>query len=324
MLSKKSNFFSAITTLIFVLGTLSSCKQPTKKNKATPEATPFFKLSLAQWSMHRMIKSGKVSPYTFAEKAKAWGFEGLEYVNNLYPDVMKSDNKPQALAAFIAKSNEKAKEHGMKNVLIMIDSEGDLASSDAAVREQAIENHKQWIDAAEKMGCIAVRLNLHGESDEKRWVTNSIASLTELSNYAAPKNINVIVENHGRLSSNAKLLMEVINGVNLDNCGTLPDFGNFCMSEGYGSLRGNNCDDPYDPYLGVKEMMPKAFGVSAKSYDFDTYGNESNLNFNTLLKIVKDSGYTGFIGVEYEGSELSEEEGIAATRALLLKIAKEL
>jgi len=159
---------------------------------------------------------------------------------------------------------------------------------------------------------------------EKRWVTNSIASLTALSNYAAPKNINVIVENHGRLSSNAKLLMEVISGVNLDNCGTLPDFGNFCMSEGYGSLRGNNCDDPYDPYLGVKEMMPKAFGVSAKSYDFDTYGNESNLNFNTLLKIVKDSGYTGFIGVEYEGSELSEEEGIAATRALLLKIAKEL
>ena len=324
MLSKKCNYLSAITTLIFTLGILSSCEQPAKKNKAPTEAAPFFKLSLAQWSMHRMIKSGKVSPYAFAEKAKAWGFEGLEYVNNLYPDVMKSDNKPQALAAFVAKSNEKAKEHGMKNVLIMIDSEGDLASSDTAVREQAIENHKQWIDAAEKMGCVAIRLNLHGEGDEKRWVANSIASLTALSNYAAPKNINVIVENHGRLSSNAKLLMDVINGVDLDNCGTLPDFGNFCMSEGYGSLYGNICDAPYDPYLGVQEMMPKAFGVSAKSFEFNAAGEETTLDYNRLIKIVKDSGYNGYIGVEYEGDQLSEEEGIAATKKLLQKIAKEL
>jgi sugar phosphate isomerase/epimerase len=324
MVFKNANSLSLWTALALCVSITYSCNAPVKKNKMPEASSSFFKLSLAQWSMNKMIKSGEVSPYTFAEKAKAWGFEGLEYVNNLYVDVMQSEAKSEALAAFVEKSNALAKEHGMKNVLIMIDSEGDLASSDEALRNQAIENHKQWIDAAAKMGCSAVRLNLHGENDPQLWVANSIQSLTALSDYAAPQNINVIVENHGRLSSNAGLLMQVINGVNLDNCGTLPDFGNFCMSEGYGSLHGNNCDDVYDPYLGVKEMMPKAFGVSAKSFEFDADGNETTLDYKRLIKIVKDSGYNGFIGVEYEGSKLSEEDGIAATRDLLLKIAKEL
>ena len=203
----------------------------------------------------------------------------------------------------------------------MIDEEGDLSSSEEQERMTAIENHKLWIDAAHKMGCTAVRLNLHGEKEEAKWIKNSIESLTALSEYAAPFNINVIVENHGGKSSNANLLMQVINQVSFSNCGTLPDFGNFCMSENWGSLKDNKCNDLYDPYLGVSEMLPKAFGVSAKSYEFDANGDETILDYYKLLSIVKKGGYDGFIGVEYEGEELSEKEGILATKRLLEKVA---
>lgn len=307
---------------LIILALIFSCQNP---KKSTPDAEPFFKMSLAQWSFNKSFRSGGVSPYEFARLASELGFEGLEYVNQLYPDVMDSEDKSAAIAAFVEKNNVLAAQYKLQNVLIMIDSEGDLASSDENTRSEAIANHKLWIDAANQMGCSAVRLNLFGESDPEKWVANSILSLTDLADYAADKNINVIVENHGRLSSNVPVLMKVINGTGKSNCGTLPDFGNFCIAEeGYGSLFDGSCKEFYDPYKGVSEMIVKAFGVSAKSYDFDEEGNETTLDYNRLIKIVKDAGYKGFVGVEYEGSRLSEEEGIIATKTLLEKIGAKL
>jgi sugar phosphate isomerase/epimerase len=307
---------------LIILALIFSCQNP---KKSTPDAKPFFKMSLAQWSFNKSFRSGGVSPYEFARLASELGFEGLEYVNQLYPDVMDSEDKSAAIAAFVEKNNALAAQYKLQNVLIMIDSEGDLASSDENTRSEAIANHKLWIDAANQMGCSAVRLNLFGESDPEKWVANSILSLTDLADYAADKNINVIVENHGRLSSNVPVLMKVINGTGKSNCGTLPDFGNFCVAEeGYGSLFDGSCKEFYDPYKGVSEMIVKAFGVSAKSYDFDEEGNETTLDYNRLIKIVKDAGYKGFVGVEYEGSRLSEKEGIIATKTLLEKIGAKL
>tara|TARA_B100001109_G_scaffold255400_1_gene258263 strand:- start:1984 stop:2955 length:972 start_codon:yes stop_codon:yes gene_type:complete len=297
-----------------------SCKNETHKTASS--APLFFKLSLAQWSFHRAFREGGVSPYEFAKRANDLGFKGLEYVNALYPDVMESKDKDVAIQEFIDKNNALALKYKMQNVLIMIDSEGDLSSSNEKERIRAIENHKKWIDAANKMGCSAVRLNLNGENDVEPWIKNSIESLNALSAFAKPLNINVIVENHGGKSSNASLLMKVINSVSYSNCGTLPDFGNFCMSEDWGSLKDNKCNNPYDPYLGVSEMLPKAFGLSAKSYEFDDNGDETILDYYKLLSIVKKGGYQGFIGVEYEGETLSEKDGIIATKKLLEKAAK--
>jgi sugar phosphate isomerase/epimerase len=296
-----------------------------KSKKSTPpQEESVYKLSLAQWSFNKSFKSGDVSPYEFAKMASELGFEGLEYVSQLYTDVMESEDKPVAIQAFVDKNNALAAQYKIKNVLIMVDDEGDLSTSDENSRLKAIENHKLWIQAAHKMGCSAIRLNLHGEDDVTLWTTNSITSLQTLSEFAKPLNVNIIVENHGGNSSNASLLMNVINQVKFDNCGTLPDFGNFCLSKDWGSLKDNKCNNPYDPYLGVSEMMPKAFGVSAKAYDFDTDGNETILDYQKLLSIVKKSGYKGFIGVEYEGDHLSEEEGIIATRKLIEKTVSNL
>ena len=320
--NKKNFTMRSIILSLITLTLIFSCQNP---KKSTPAAKPFFKLSLAQWSFNKSFREGGVSPYEFAKRASELGFEGLEYVNQLYPDVMKSEDKVAAIQTFVEKNNALAKQYNMQNVLIMIDEEGDLASSDENTRLEAIANHKLWVDAASQMGCSAVRLNLFGEKDPEKWIENSILSLSDLSDYAADKNINVIVENHGRLSSNIPFLMRVINGTGKANCGTLPDFGNFCIAdEGYGSLFDGSCEKFYDPYQGVSEMIHSAFGMSAKSYDFDAEGNETTLDYSRLISIVKEAGYTGFVGVEYEGNRLSEEEGIIATQTLLKKIAAKL
>ncbi|WP_027126965.1 sugar phosphate isomerase/epimerase family protein [Gelidibacter mesophilus] len=319
----KKNFISLC--LFFIMTTVFvGCKENTAKSDiaqvSDEEKEPFFKLSLAQWSLHRTIGDGILDPLDFAEKAKEMGFEGIEYVSGLYSKQIESMGMEALQEALKAKSEE----HGVDNVLIMIDGEGNLAASEEKERIQAVENHKKWVDAAAYLGCHSIRVNLFGSNNEEEWIANATLGLKLLAAYGQTKNINIIVENHGGLSSHAGLLVQVMKNVDMDNCGTLPDFGNFCVKRDSGGNWGGNCIEEYDKYKGTEEMMPYAKGVSAKSYDFDDQGNETTLDYPRFLKIVKDAGYTGFVGVEFEGSNVSEEKGIELTRDLLLKIGRTL
>ncbi|HHC78542.1 MAG TPA: sugar phosphate isomerase/epimerase [Flavobacteriia bacterium] len=327
----RANAFSLLIMLLLSIG-LTSCKKQEKEKKEAPttekatETQPFFKLSLAQWSLHRAIIDGSLNPIDFAQKANEMGFEGLEYVSGLYKGYLeKSTDKEHAFQNMLDSLKLKSEKYGLKNLLIMIDGEGDLAATDESVRNQAIENHKKWVDAAAFLGCHSIRVNLFGNGNNaEAWSKYSVKSLKKLCQYGKEKNVNIIVENHGGFSSNATLLTKVIADVGMDNCGVLPDFGNFCLKREGGDPWKGKCIEEYDRYKGIEQMMPYAKGVSAKSYDFDENGNETTIDFKRMLKIIKDAGYTGFIDVEYEGGRLPEEAGIEATKALLLKVASEL
>ena len=327
---KRRKFIYKTSTVglgISILGTYA-CKETKKDPIEVPqratvqEMNPFFELSLAQWSMHKMILEEGVDPYSFAEKAKNWGFKGLEYVSQLYnPELSSANYSAEAMANFVVKSNSEAEKHGMKNLLIMIDGQGNLAVSDASERNETVEKHKKWVDAAAAMGCHSIRVNLNGSNDPEEWKANSIDGLTKLATYAQGQNINILVENHGGLSSNGALHAKVMEAVAMENCGTLPDFGNFCIER---KPESRECAKEYDKYKGVKELMPYAKAVSAKSNNFSEAGYETGIDYVNMLNIVKDAGYTGYIGVEFEGTEISEEAGIIATKNLLLKAAQEL
>lgn len=311
-------------TALGLLG-LYACKNGEKKDQqpVEEEFTPFFELSLAQWSLHRAIWDG-MDPYKFAEEAKRLGFKGLEYVSQLYPELEASGYSEEAMTTFVDRCNEEAKKHGMENVLIMVDGQGNLATADEKAREEAVENHYKWVDAAAAMGCHAIRVNLDGNDDARSWVDSSSKGLAALCEYAAPKQISVLVENHGGFSSNASLLVEVMENVSMDNCGTLPDFGNFCIRKEDPSDWGSPCVESYDAYRGVRELLPYAQAVSAKSYHFNENGEETKIDYQRMLSLVHSSGYKGYVGVEYEGDKLDEEAGIIATKKLILKAAKQL
>lgn len=307
------------------MGTLA-CKQDSKKstekgaeNKVdssaiqAEEAAMFFQISLAQWSFHRALKSGKMDNLDFASKARELGCEGLEYVNQFFADKAKDK-------AYLTTMKERAAAEGLQNVLVMIDGEGNLADADAKKRLQAIENHYKWVEAANFLGCHAIRVNLGGGKQMEAAAKAGVDSLTKLSEFAKDAKIDILVENHGGFSSNGAWLAGVMKEVNLENCGTLPDFGNFCIEYG----ENYSCAKEYPRYQGIEEMLPFAKAISAKSHDFDDQGNETNIDYLRVMKMVKDAGYRGFVGIEYEGRVLSEEEGIIKTRDLLLKVGKEL
>jgi sugar phosphate isomerase/epimerase len=262
-----------------------------------------FKISLAQWSLHRTLRSGQLDHLDFARTARRdFGLEAVEYVNTFF--------KSRATdAGYLAEMNRRAADHGVYQHLIMIDAEGRLGDPDPAARAKAITNHHRWVDAAATLGCASIRVNAESEGTYEEQMARAADGLRRLTEYGAERNINVIVENHGGLSSNGQWLAGVMKTVNHPRCGTLPDFGNFYE---------------YDRYRGVEDLMPFAKAVSAKSYDFDARGEETTLDFRRFLRIVAAAGFRSWVGVEYEGNRLSEREGITRTKALLERIRGEM
>lgn len=256
----------------------------------------WFEISLAEWSLHRTIGKGELKNIDFPElAAKKFGIYGVEYVNAFFKD------KAQDMT-YLKDLNDRAKSNGVKNVLIMIDGEGELAGADETKRKQAVENHYKWIDAAHFLGCTSVRVNAAGKGTKEEMKGRMVESLSALADYGKKAKINVVVENHGGVSSLGDWLSDVLKTVGKKNCGALPDFGNFYE---------------YDRYQGVIDLMPYAKGVSAKSHDFDENGNEKGIDYAKMMDIVKKARYKGYVGIEYEGGRLSEADGIFATKALL-------
>mgnify|MGYP001571510257 FL=1 len=270
---------------------------------AFQKSPPLFKISLAQWSLHRTLAAKQLDHLDFARVARLeFGLDAIEYVNTFFKESAKS-------AAYLAEMNRRAADYGVYQHLIMCDGEGRIGDPDLGKRRQAVENHYRWVEAAKTLGCATIRVNAASEGSFEEQQALAADGLRRLCEFADPLGINVVVENHGGLSSNGQWLAGVMRRVNHPRCGTLPDFGNFYE---------------YDRYQGVADLMPFAKAVSAKSHDFDADGNETAKDYRRLMQIVLDAGYRSWVGIEYEGERLPEREGIAATLALLERVRDEM
>ncbi len=299
---------ASMTAATFAGGNLFQNKASADRHNE--DGDPPFKLSLAEWSLHRTLRdeSKGVTNLDFPRITKEeFGIEAVEFVNQFFMD--KAQDKK-----YLADLKGRCDDNGVKSLLIMIDREGKIGDPNTAERKKAVENHYKWVDAAKYLGCHSVRVNASSEGSFEEQQKLAADGLAMLSEYAKPHGLNVLVENHGGLSSNGKWLAGTIEMVDMENCGTLPDFGNFYITRG---------DDPemYDRYQGVRELMPHAKAVSAKSHDFDESGNEIHTDYMKMMEIVLNHGYHGYVGIEYEGRNLGEYEGIQLTKALLEKVA---
>ena len=265
---------------------------------------PRFKISLAEWSLHKALFGNMLDNLEFPVKAKRdFGITAVEYVSVFFNQLEQDPN-------YLGELKRITDYHGITNVLIMVDGAGNLGEDTEEGRDKTVENHVKWVEAARFLGCHSIRVNAGGPGTREDLAENVTRGLHKLGEYAQTRGINVIVENHGGFSSDGSWLSSVIRNVGLPNVGTLPDFGNFRI----------NREEQYDRYQGMEELMPFAKGVSAKSYDFDSDGNETTIDFERMIKIVKKSGYRGYIGIEYEGSNFTEDEGIMLTKRLLEKL----
>ena len=286
------------------LGALSlaaSCSGTPARSQAK-----LFDISLAQWSFHRRL-FGRVEPaldnLDFAAAARSLGIDAVEYVNVFFKDKAEDE-------AYLREMRDRADGEGVRSLLIMCDGEGKLGDPDPAARKRAVENHHKWVTAAAFLGCHSIRVNASSEGERDEQAVLAADGLRQLCEFADRHDQNVIVENHGGWSSDGSWLASVMRRVDHPRCGTLPDFGNF-------RIQG---DQWYDRYRGVEELMPFAKAVSAKSHAFDADGNETSTDYERMMRIVLDAGYGGYVGIEYEGERVPEEDGILATKMLLERV----
>jgi len=287
--------------------TLARCApaQASARLSARPHAHPQFQISLAEWSLHRTIRAGDLDPLDFAPFTRAtFGLDAVEHVNQFFIDRGGDD-------AYFREMRRRADDAGVRSLLIMCDLEGALGAADEGDRLRAVENHRKWLDAAALLGCHSIRVNAESEGPRDQQLRLAADGLRRLCEVAEPYGLNVLVENHGGLSSDGAWLADVMRRVDHPLIGTLPDFGNFTIAPG----------EEYDRYEGVRQLMPWARAVSAKSYAFDEHGREMTIDYERMMRIVRDAGYDGYIGIEYEGDRLSEEAGVRATMMLLRRMA---
>jgi L-ribulose-5-phosphate 3-epimerase len=286
----------------FVAGSAATLGAPLLARFGKASRAEPFKMSLAEWSFHRALKSHQMDNLDFAKTARELDVDAIEYVNQFFMDKAKDQS-------YLAELNRRAKDHGVFQHLIMCDGEGRLGDPDAAKRTQAVENHYKWADAAKTLGCWTIRVNAESAGSPAEQQKLCADGLRRLTEYGAKLELNVIVENHGDLSSHGDWLAGVMKLVNHPRCGTLPDFGNFTE---------------YDRYKGVTEMMPYAKAVSAKSYAFDDRGEETTIDYHRMMRIVTKAGFHSWVGIEFESETLPERDGVLKTKALLERIRAEL
>ena len=263
-----------------------------------------FEISLAEWSLHRSLQSKEIDHLDFYSVAKnEFNISAVEYVNSFFFDKAKDQR-------YLNEMKLRASDLGVRSLLIMCDNEGNLGDPDLKKRTKSVENHYKWAEAAKFLGCHSIRVNARSSGSYDEQIELASDGLRRLTEFGETLEINTIVENHGGLSSNGKWLSAVMYKVDHPRVGTLPDFGNFRI-EG---------DEWYDRYQGMKELMPYAKAVSAKSHEFDSNGNEIQSDYYKIMDIVLKAGYSGYVGIEYEGNVHSEIEGIKLTRDLLIKI----
>lgn len=266
---------------------------------------PWLKLAVQQYSFNRQLRSGELDLLDFPKTVvNGTGIRALEYFNGHMEDKVGNTR-------YFKELRKRTNDLDATNTMILLRSKPALDSPDPSIRNAAIEGYRPWLEAMRILGGDCVRVDVRSQGDAEAQKQHAINGLRALCKVADQEfdGMNIVVENHGGHSGNGKWVAEVMKAVNLDNCGTLPDFQNF---------------KDYDPYLGVEEMMPWAKIICAKAKDFDSAGNETNVDFRRMLRIVKDAGFSGYIGIEFEGHGVDPVKGINLTRDLILKIMNEM
>lgn len=256
-----------------------------------------FKISLAEWSLQRILFAGRMDHLDFAKLAKKNGIDAVEYVNQFFMDKAQDMN-------YLKEMKTRADGEGVTSVLIMCDREGMLGAASSEDRKETVENHKKWVEAAKFLGCHSIRVNSYtavpystDPATEQEAINVCSSGLRQLCEFADDFDINVIIENHGGFSSNGKWLAEMIKQTAHPRAGTLPDFGNFRMH-----TEGDKIFS-YDSYRGVDELMPYAKGVSLKPVVWNDQGEEKGLDYERMMKLVLSHGFNGYVGIEHGENE---------------------
>lgn len=287
---------------------------------------------LSQWSFHRsllgnsrdnyeqylkelhsnnpdQVLRGNMDHYSFLEAACSLNIKTIDLVNILFFSKV-SDH------SWLESYKRKADSLGLSFGCLMCDELGSLGSSSRTERRESLEKHLLWLQAASKLGCTMLRINAYGDGTYLQQLKQCSQTISSLADCANDYGINVVIENHGFASNNGAWLAMLIEHIGKDNVGVYLDFDNFFMGGWH-----HNPKRYYDRRQGIIDLAPYTFGVSAKSYDFNSLGDETTIDFKECIELLSEAKFDGVISAEYEGDTLSEFDGVEKTIRLIQKFS---
>ncbi len=273
-----------------------------------------IEIGLSTWSLHRHMGPIKRQVVTDTGEKHEWteeypedvslldfaGFARKEYGLTHLELIQMSFPSTEASYLKKLRSAVEAAEAVIENVPIDV---GDICELAPERRAEHVRNIKSWMDVAAAIGSRAVRVNTGPSREGSDALALAVESCKRLAEHADKLGLNVLIENHGGISSDPQLLKQLIESVSTERMGACPDFGGF---------------DEAIRYDGLQKIMPLAKLVHAKSYAFDEHGEETAIDYARCMQIVKNSGFSGVLSIEYEGDG-NASEGIKKTKELILR-----
>jgi hypothetical protein len=264
-------------------------------------ATSAFKLSLNERSIAPAIESGLVDHLDFTRIAREeLDIRAVDYVTSLFREKLHDES-------YLTEMNRRAAEFGVRNVLLIVENEGDLACEDNSQRKQSLKKHLSMIDVGQALGCSGVCVQPRGTGDSDEVAKRLVGSLQSLCEVGELRKINVMVSNRGISNISPEWLLRVVDAVGNTKCGI------FSYFDGFKHL---------NPTEGLEKVMPSSKGVCAVSKSTEDSRELHEKRFREMLEIVSNSGYRGYLSLEYQGNQAGWD-GIRSMRQVVKTFLEE-
>lgn len=263
-----------------------------------------IKLAIASYSYWH-FRTERVPIEAVITKAAQIGVEGVDILHR-----QMSFGEKEPLTAAHRSHLQELKRHAFRNGidLVCLSIHQDFVSPDAAERQRQIDHTHKCIEIAYELGVPCIRLNSgrwktipdfdelmkargvepvlpgHKEEEGYQWCIDSIEKCLPK---AAQCGVTLALENHWGLSRTPEGLLKIYNAIKSPWLGALVDTGNFL-------------EDPYDK---IEQVAPKAAYVQAKTYYGGGEWYTLDLDYPRIASIFRKAGYTGYVGLEFEGKE---------------------
>jgi len=163
--------------------------------------------------------------------------------------------------------------------------------NDPSRRKLAVESGKQWVNIAVELGSPGIRTAISGPPQLRPDTDRAAESLTELSDYAAAKNIIVALENDDDFTEDPFFIVKILDKVNNPYLRALPDFCNSMLTH----------DQDFNN-RAMEALFNHAYNIAhMKDEEGDDEGHFHAVDVSRCFEIAKAQGYRGYFSMEWEG-----------------------
>jgi len=242
-----------------------------------------FRAGLVAYSYRKELAEKTMSYQDLIRRVADWGLDGLDCTVYWFPD-----NSPEYLASLRNTAFRNSVE--IYNAGLRVQ----LAQPTPELQLAEFANIRKWVDVAERLGASHVRVfggNVPKGATERQAIAWAAEVLKRGAEYAGTKGIMLGVENDYGLTVEPGPTAAIVKQAASPWAGINADTGNL-RTDGYAQLR---------------TLLPYVSSVHLKSQVSTPDGKKEPADWTRLLEILGGSGYRGYVGLEYEGTQADAE-----------------